>query len=110
MYVAFVDFEKAFDYVSRTALWSVLRKGGVNGKLYVALRGLYNSVIACVRNKCSYSDYFASPGSMKQGCLLSPLMFSFFINELAIEVSKTGKHRIQLIPGTTDFFLCVTFC
>ena len=32
-------------------------------------------------------------------------MFSFFINELAIEVSKTGKHGIQLIPGTTEIFL-----
>ena len=32
-------------------------------------------------------------------------MFSFFINELAIEVSKTGKHGIQLIPGTTEVFL-----
>ena len=73
----------------------------------MALRGLYNSVIACVRDICSYSDYFACPGSMKQGCLLIPLMFSFFINELAIEVPKTGKHRIQLIPGTTDFFCYV---
>ena len=32
-------------------------------------------------------------------------MFSFFINELAIEVSKTGKHGIQLIPGTIGIFL-----
>ena len=71
----------------------------------MALRGIYNSVIACVRDKCSYSDYFAYPGGVKQGCLLSPLMFSFSINELAIEVSKTGKHGIQLIPGTIEMFL-----
>ena len=66
----------------------------------MALMGIYSSVIACVRDKCSYSDYLACPGGVKQGCLLSPLMFSFFINELAIEMSKTGKHGIQLIPGT----------
>ena len=105
LYVAFVDFKKAFDSVNTNALWSVLRKNGVNGKLYMALRGIYNSVIACVRDKCSYSDYFACPGGVKQGCLLSPLMFSFFINELAIEVSKTGKHGIQLIPDTIEIFL-----
>ena len=84
LYVAFVDFKKAFDSVNRNALWSVLRKKMV----YMALRGIYNSVIACVRDKCSYSDYFACPGGVKQGCLLSLLRFSFFINELAIEVSK----------------------
>ena len=56
LYVAFVDFNKAF-----YSVWSVLRKSDVNGKLYMALRGIYNSVIACVRDKCSYSDYFACP-------------------------------------------------
>ena len=36
---AFVDFKKPFDSVNRNALWSVLRKNCVNGKLYMALRG-----------------------------------------------------------------------
>ena len=80
LYVAFVDFKKAFDSVNRNALWSVLRKSGVKGKLYKALRGIYDSVVACVRDKCSYSDYFDCPRGVKQGCLLSPLMFSFFLS------------------------------
>ena len=71
----------------------------------MALRGIYNSVIACVRDKCSYSDYFTCPGGVKQDCLPCPLMFSFFINELAIEVPKIGKHSLQLIPGTIEIFL-----
>ena len=58
--------------MNRNALWSVLRENGVNGKLYMALRGIYNSVIAYVRYKCSYSDYFACAGGVKQSCLLSP--------------------------------------
>ncbi|WP_419619511.1 hypothetical protein, partial [Thiolapillus sp.] len=45
LYVAFVDFKKAFDSVNRNALWSVLRKSGVKGKLYKALRGIYDSVV-----------------------------------------------------------------
>ena len=79
LYVAFVDFKKAFYSVNRNAVWSVLRKSGLNGKLYMALRGIYNSVIAGVRDKCSYSDYFACPGGVKQGCLLSPLIFFLFL-------------------------------
>ena len=32
-------------------------------------------------------------------------MFSFFINELAVELSKNGKHGIQLIPGAIEIFM-----
>ena len=105
LYVAFIDFKKAFDSVNRNILWYVLRKSGINGKLYYALRGIYNSVFACVRDKGIYSEYFSCPQGVKQGCMLSPQMFSFFINELAVEVSKKGKHGIQLIPGALEIFM-----
>jgi hypothetical protein len=99
LYVAFVDFRKAFDSVDRNVLWSVLSRNGIDGKLYKALRGIYDSVKACVRDKHSYSDFFDCPRGVKQGCILSPIMFSFFVNELAVELIKEGKHGIQMIPG-----------
>ena len=105
LYVAFVDFKKAFDSVNRNALWYVLRKSGVNGKLYFALRSIYDSVIACVRDKGTYTDYFNCPRGVKQGCLLSPQMFAFFINELALQMSSKGKHGIQLISGAIEIFM-----
>lgn len=105
LYVAFVDFRKAFDCVDRTTLWHVLRKAGIHGKLYYAVKGVYNTVLACVRDKNTYTQYFTCPRGVKQGCLLSPLMFSFFVNELAIEVSAYGRHGIQLLPGCIEIFL-----
>ena len=84
LYVAFVDFITVFDPVSINALWVVLRKAGVSWKMYRALKGIYISVSACVRDKCIYTDFFKCPRGVKQGCLLSPLMFSFIINELAV--------------------------
>ena len=81
------------------------KKSGVKGKLYKASRGIYDSVIACVRDRYSHYDYFDCPRGVKQGCLLNPLMFSFFINELDVVLSKTGKHGIQLIPGAIEIFL-----
>ena len=104
-YVAFGDFKKAFDSVNRNALWAVLRKSDVNGKLYRTLKGIYASVSACVCDKCSYTNFFECPRGVKQGCLLSPLMFSFFVNELAVEVSRNGKHGIQMIPGDIEIFV-----
>ena len=47
--------KKAFDSVNRNALWAVLRKSGFTGKLYRALKGIYTSVTAYVRDICSSS-------------------------------------------------------
>ncbi|MCB4748422.1 MAG: hypothetical protein LGB54_07545, partial [Sulfurovum sp.] len=52
-----------------------------------------------------YTNSFACPRGVKQGCLLSPLMFSLFVNELAVEVSRNGRHSIQMIPGAIEIFV-----
>ena len=41
---------------------------------------------------------------MKQGCLLSPLIFSLLISEVADFVRRSGKHDIQLLPGHDEIF------
>eukprot|EP00745_Piridium_sociabile_P027424 TRINITY_DN4419_c0_g1_i9.p1 TRINITY_DN4419_c0_g1~~TRINITY_DN4419_c0_g1_i9.p1 ORF type:complete len:266 (-),score=25.53 TRINITY_DN4419_c0_g1_i9:396-1193(-) len=105
LFIAFVDFQKAFDSINRNILWNILRKSGVNGKLYGALRGVYNSVLACVREKNVYSELFDCPRGVKQGCLLSPQMFSFCIYELAVEVSRKGIQGIHMIPVAIEVLL-----
>ena len=62
-------------------------------------------MIARVCANGMYSEYFECPNGVKQGCLLSPMMFSFFINKLALELSRKGKHGIQMIPGPVEIFL-----
>ena len=42
---------------------------------------------------------------MKQGCLLSPLIFSLLISEVAEYVPKYGKHGIQLLLNLEEIFL-----
>ena len=41
---------------------------------------------------------------MKQGCLLSPLIFSLPISEVADFVRRSGKHGIQLLPSHDEIF------
>ena len=61
LYIAFVDFRKAFDSINRNILWDVLRKSGVKGNLYNSLKGIYKSVLACVRDKNVHSEFFNCP-------------------------------------------------
>ena len=42
---------------------------------------------------------------MRQGCVLSPTLFSFVINELALEVAKNGSYGIQLTPDIIQILI-----
>ena len=77
LYVAFIDFRKAFDSVNRNALRSVLRKNVVKGKLYKALKGIYDSVIAYVWDKCSYSIILTAQEVLNKVVCLVPWIFLF---------------------------------
>lgn len=106
VYVAFVDFRKAFDTVKRNVLWNILLKTGISGRMLSALTALYQSVQFCVRNSMNNcTDYFECFQGLKQGCLVSPTLFSFLINELAVYVVENGKHGFQLRPDAVELFL-----
>ena len=85
LYVAFVDFRKAYASVNRNILWDVLRRAGAGGGgMLRALRAIYSSVVASVRVEAGCTtEEFSCPVGLKQGECSSPLLFSFFINELA---------------------------
>ena len=105
LYVAFVDFQKAFDSVNRQALWGILERRGIEGKMLKMLKSVYNRVRCCVRCLDECSEYFECRSGLEQGCKLSPLLFSFLISEVAAEVIANGKHGVQLMPNTTELFI-----
>ena len=58
LYVAFIDFRKAFDGIARNKLWPILRKNGINGKMFNALKSMYEIVRTKVRMNGEYTDSF----------------------------------------------------
>ena len=84
LYCAFVDLKKAFDSVYLNGLWYKLYKIGINGKMLKIIKDMYNQVKACVRGCNSYSDLFELAIGLKQGEVISPLLFSLFIKDLEL--------------------------
>ena len=86
-YAVFVDFEKAFDRVDRNALWTKLKSLHVSSKMNKMLRYIYSSVRACVKTQTGLTSVFNCPTGVRQGCCISPILFSFFLNDLKDFVS-----------------------
>ncbi len=86
-YACFIDFRKAFDSVDRDLLWNKLAsRYGIRGRFLVALKKMYERVESCVRVDDSLTDWFEVSNGVKQGCILSPTLFSLFMEDLVQEI------------------------
>ena len=105
LYVAFVDFQKAFDSVDRTVLFDVLRKKKISGNLFKAILSIYNTVKTSVKSKSLYSESFECSVGLRQGCCLSPTIFILFINELNDIMMENSVRGIHLYPDVMEVLL-----
>ena len=90
VFAAFNELEKAFDWVDRDLLFYKLLHNNINGKMFKAIRLLYTNTLACMKINNYYTDWFEINNGVRQGDTLSPPLFAFFINDLAMEVKELG--------------------
>ena len=105
LYVAFIDYKKAFDSVDRKVLFQILEQQGVSTKFLNVLKAIYRVVEVVIRCGNGLTEKIFCPLGVKQGCLLSPLLFSLLINEVAKRVAARGRAGYQFIPGTAQIYL-----
>ena len=88
MHVAFLDASKAFDRVNRRKLLLKLESRGV--PTYI-LRLLSNELIGqyiCVRWGSTHSECFPIGNGVKQGGILSPLLFNVYMDDLSLQLHR----------------------
>ena len=95
LFALFVDIKKAYDRVHRTGLWVRLWQCGVQSKMWRVLRNLYEGVKSRIRINDADTDWFELAEGLRQGCVLSPLLYAIFINSLA-DVLKSAAHEQQV--------------
>ena len=79
MYAVFIDFTKAFDTVSREALWIVLQKYGCIDKIINLIKYFHNGMQVQVSHENDTSKKFDVTNGVKQGCVLAPLLFALYL-------------------------------
>jgi hypothetical protein len=90
-YVAFLDVKKAYDKLWRDGLWNTLWELGVRGRMWRILKNLYSGVQSAVKVDLFRTQYFDVETGLRQGCPLSPLLYSVFINGIIRCVETSGE-------------------
>ena len=111
VFTAFIDLKKCFDFIDSSMLLYKLLLNKIDGKVYNSIRNIYASTTSCVKINGKMTEWFDCASGVKQGCNLSPTLFSVFANDLVREVNdldlgvSMGESRVSLLLYADDIAL-----
>ena len=91
VYSVFLDASKAFDRVEFSSLFTNLLQRKVNTVYLRCLLHMYTNQKLLVKWNGHSSDLFTVKNGIKQGGILSPLLFGTYMDTLFSELANTGK-------------------
>jgi hypothetical protein len=112
LWLCFVDFTKAFDYVNRLALYHKLIKQGVNGKILKLIIDMYCKAKCKVKwNGSIGTNEIGSEFGVLQGGMMSPKLFTEYLTDLGEFLDKNqgvklGSKSISYLLYADDMVLC----
>ena len=95
--ISFIDLTKAFDSIHRPSLWNIRRTYDIPPKVISAIEKIYADCKCCIRTEDGYSGWFEVVTGVRQGCLLSPILFSLAIDWVLKKATK--DKGIQWLEG-----------
>ena len=95
IYLAFIDYEKAFDKVKHDILMNDLKDIGIDGKDLRLINNLYRDQIAAVLVEGQLSDWVSIERGVRQGCVLSPDLFSLYAEFIMRKMTHQSSLQIN---------------
>nr|VZI22322.1 unnamed protein product [Spirometra erinaceieuropaei] len=96
--VCFVDFAAAVDSVHRESLWRIMALDGVPAKIIAMIKAYYRSTTARVLVRDNFSQPFGIRSGVRQGCILSPILFNYAIGWILGRALRDSD-GVEFAPG-----------
>ena len=91
------DAEKAFDIVQHSFMTKTLTKVGIEGTFLIIIKAIYDKPTANIILNGEKLKAFLLKSETRQGCPVSPLIFSAF--NMVLEVLATAIRKTKEIKG-----------
>lgn len=95
LYLNFIDFKQAFDSVDRETIWQLLRHYGIPPEFTTLIQQLYEGATCQVVHNGKLTRNFEVKTGVRQGCMLSPMIFLLVVDWVMRQATKSGKTGIQ---------------
>lgn len=91
LYICYIDFKKAFDRVKHNKLMEVMVMAGIPSAELNLIQNLYWHETAVVKTGNNISNQFHIRKGVRQGCILSPILFNLYSEYLITEAIGDSK-------------------
>ena len=82
IYHNFIDFKNAFDRVWHEDLWQIMRNFKISNAIIEIIESLYTNSTSAVLINNATRNFFNTIAIVRQGCLLSPVLFNIFLEQI----------------------------
>ena len=96
LFVAWIDYAKAFDTVWRDGLWYKMTKANISTKIINLIRNMYSNIKTKIFNNNEFSNSFISHSGVRQGENLSPFLFALYVNDLEDFLEENNFQSINI--------------
>ena len=98
LHTCFIDYSKAFDCVNHQKLWNTLHEMNFHHRTVNLIRSLYEDQQAAVQLESGTTEWFSVTKGVRQGCILSPHLFSLYTEGIMREVEHDPRNNVYDEP------------
>jgi hypothetical protein len=97
--INFIDFRKAFDCIHRMSVWNILRCYGIPEKVIKVIQSFYEDSRCAVRADGEVGEWFQIITGVRQGCVLSPMIFLLVMDWIMKRATDTVTNGLEWVNG-----------